>query len=79
MYILYSSDGSHTVLGKSTGNRQNEDDGSFWITGWSDKTRESVSIGGFYTLKFPDQHSNSVEVLQIGGGGMGGIRFEFTG
>ncbi|TYT68534.1 hypothetical protein [Microcystis aeruginosa] len=79
MYTLKESDGSHEVLGRSTGNRQNEADGSFWITGWSQQTQSSVSKGGFYTLIFPDTHSNSVEALQIGGAGMGGIRFKFAG
>lgn len=78
-YTLKRSDGSHTVIGMSNGNRQDEPDNSFWITGWSVNTQAAVAVGGFYTLVFPDNHSNSVEVVEIGGAGMGGIRFAFTG
>jgi len=78
-YILKESDGSHTEIGRSTGNRQDEQDGSFWITGWAPPVQAAVIIGSFYTLVFPDGHSNSVEVVARGGAGMGGIRFRFTG
>jgi hypothetical protein len=79
MYILKEADGTHTELGSSTGNRADELDGTFWITGWSAGTRAAVVEGGFYTLVFADGHSNSVEVMEVGGAGMGGLRFELTG
>jgi hypothetical protein len=78
-YTLKESDGTHTVIGISNGNRQDQPDGSFWITGWSQNTQRAVQAGSFYTLVFPDGHSNSVEVLQIGGAGIGGIQFKLTG
>ncbi len=77
-YTLKESDGSHTVIGTSNGNRQDQGD-SFWITGWSPQTQQAVSKGAYYTLVFPDGHANAVEVLEIGGAGMGGIRFTLTG
>lgn len=78
-YTLMTSDGQHTVLGVSNGNRINEPDDSFWITGWPPQTQQAVAVGGFYILRFPDGHNNSVEVDEIGGAGQGGIRFSFTG
>ena len=78
-YTLKESDGTHSVIGTSNGNRQDEPDGSFWITGWSQNVQQAVHVDGFYTLVFPDGHTNSVEVVEIGGLGMGGIRFELTG
>ena len=78
-YTLMESDGTHQVIGISNGNQQAAPGNTFWITGWPDPTRQAVSVGGFYTLRFPDNHTNSVEVVEIGGGGMGAIRFQFTG
>lgn len=78
-YTLKESDGNHAIIGVSNGNRQNAPNDTFWITGWPQNVQQAVSVGGFYTLVFPDNHSNSVEVVEIGGLGMGGIRFEFTG
>jgi hypothetical protein len=78
-YILKESDGSHTQIGVSNGNRQDQADHSFWISGWSTAVQQHVQRGGFYTMAFPDGHANSVEVRDIGGAGMGGILFAFTG
>lgn len=78
-YILKDSRTHKPVGQPSHGNRQDEPDGSFWITGWSQQTQADVVVGAYYTLQFPDGHSNSVELLEIGGPGMGGLRFEFTG
>lgn len=78
-YALKESDGSHRLLGQSAGNRVDEQGGSFWITGWPAATQQQAQVGAFYTLVLPDGHANSVEVLQAGGQGMGGIRFRFTG
>ncbi|MFA0813067.1 hypothetical protein [Microbulbifer epialgicus] len=79
MYILNTSDGQHTQIGTSNGNRQDENDGTFWITGWSDATRAAVAVGGSYLLS--DEHGGnfrSVAVVEIGGAGTGGIRFELN-
>jgi hypothetical protein len=78
-YTLKTSDGAHSVLGTSNGNREDLHDGSFWITGWPPGTQANVDVGAFYLLEFPDGHSNPVEVVQKGGLGMGGLRFRFTG
>jgi hypothetical protein len=78
-YILKESDGTHTQIGTSNGNRQDHADHSFWITGWSVAVQQHVQPGGAYTMVFPDGHTNSVEVKEIGGAGQGGIRFAFTG
>lgn len=79
MYRLKASDGSHTELGISNGNRVDDPDGTFWIMGWPQATQGAVAVESFYTLVFPDAHSNSVEVMEIGGAGQGGIRFKVTG
>ncbi|CAB3711458.1 hypothetical protein [Trinickia soli] len=77
-YTLKESDGTHTQIDVSNGNRQDNADGTFWVTGWG-AARQHVQVGSAYTLVFPDGHSNSVTVKEIGGAGMGGIRFKFTG
>lgn len=77
MYKLKTSDGKHTLLGQSIGNRQDEDDGTYWITGWSDETRRYVAVDGSYLLQLDGRKSfTSVRVTEIGGPGMGGICFE---
>jgi hypothetical protein len=79
MYILKTSDGQHTQIGTSTGNRQNEADGTFWITGWTQAVQGAVDAGGSYYLS--DANGGNfmpVEVVQIGGAGMGGIRFSLN-
>lgn len=77
MYILKTSDGQHQQLGTSTGNLQNDVNGSFWITGWSQQTQQAVFVGGSYFLSNASgDNFSSVEVKEIGGAGMGGIRFK---
>jgi len=79
MYILKTSDGQHTQIGTSIGNRQDEDDGTFWVTGWSQATRDAVDVGGSYLLSDANGNNfSSVEVRQKGGAGMGGIRFKLN-
>lgn len=80
MFVLKSSDGQHTRLGTSTGNRRDNPDGSFWVSGWGPMTQGRVGVGGFYFLSDSDAAKfMSVKVTQIGGRGIGGICFEHTG
>ncbi|VFQ45351.1 hypothetical protein [Desulfoluna butyratoxydans] len=80
MYVLKSSDGQHTQLGTSAGNRQENSDGSFWITGWGPVTQGRVGVGASYFLSDADgSNFMSVRVTQIGGAGMGGICFDYNG
>lgn len=79
MYILKTSDGQHTEIGKSAGNRQNETDGTFWITGWAQPTQKAVDVGGSYYLSDANgENFMAVEVKEKGGEGMGGIKFKLN-
>lgn len=79
MYILKTSDGQHTQIGTSGGNRQNDDGGSFWITGWSQATQQEVSVNASYLLSdMNGSNFRSVVVKEVGGLGMGGIKFKLN-
>jgi hypothetical protein len=77
MYILKTSDRQHKQLGTSTGDIQNDVNGSFWITGWSQQTQEDVYVGESYYLSNANgENFSSVEVKEIVGAEISGIRFK---
>ncbi|HEX8393806.1 MAG TPA: hypothetical protein VF665_15805, partial [Longimicrobium sp.] len=56
---------------------QNQPDGTYWVTGWPAPARAAVQVNNSYLLQAPAAPNfTSVEVKEIGGAGMGGIRFE---
>ncbi|HWK88635.1 MAG TPA: hypothetical protein VNP72_01520 [Longimicrobium sp.] len=78
-WTLKQADGTHTQIGTSAGNRQDEDNGTFWVTGWNQAARDAVDVDGSYFLQAPNEsHWKSVEVKEKGGGGAGGIRFKLN-
>ena len=75
MYELKISHGQ-VPIGRSTGNRLNEADGSFWIIGWSRSARKTVSNGESYLLsELSGKNFSTVQIEEVGGPFMGGIRF----